>query len=285
MAPYTPTQLALNNLYDAVRRELEEQFLGRSEALDQREAQLQKRERGLEDRLQMLEISDIVALASPCRARIERDFSRTAVCERSLCRSSDASVSSLDKSAAYSCPAACTELALVVQDLPTAKTSGFPAGTSESEYSICGEFAAEPLGGQRPLRATQEKPLENLKDLAGDVCDESCGSVSRPRSASLGALAKSRPPCPVGGQRSINKENNSQSAFSGRNAAAMRSGMSADHSKRVSGSDQGTSGPPRIPHNRRSSMGPLHWSKGWTCKPRQEASLPNVDSSSMHGLR
>lgn len=287
MAPSTPAQLALNNLYDAVRRELEEQFLGRSEALDRREAQLQKRERGLEDRLedrmQMLEISDIVALPSPCRAQIERDFSQNGACDYSPCCSSDAGISSLDKSAAYNNPAACTDLALVVQDSTAQNTSGFPAGTSESEYSISGEFAPEPLGGQRPLRAMQEKPLETPKELAGDVCDY--GSANRPRSASLRALAKSRVPCPVEGQRLTNKENHALAGFPSRNPAAMRPGMAYEHSKRLAGSDQGTSGPPRMPHHRRSSTGSLHWPKSWTCKPREEAGLPNVGGSSMHGLR
>lgn len=300
MAPSTPAQLALSSLYDAIRRELEEQFLGRSEALDRREAELEKRERGLEDRLQMLDISDIVAMPSPCRARSGFKSSHNAANEVCLCSSGDTGINSLDKSVVSNDPAACEILALVLQDLSNQKASGFPAGTGESEYSMCGEFAPERLGGQRPLRATQEKSLETSKDSAGDVCNESFGPASRPgsafgpasrpgsaaRSASLRSLAKSRVPSPVeGGQRSTNKENQPMAGFPGRNLAAMRLGILSEQSKlRVSGLDQSAPGPHRMPPHRRST-GSLHWQKGWASKPGEESGLPNVGGSSTHGLR
>lgn len=191
MSPSPSAQLALSGLYDLVRREVEAQLAGWAAALDQREAELARRERGLEDRLQTLDISDIAACPpSPRVIGHERaeDNSLLSLTKADIsivgCQEEEEGEAPPQASKSHVDGAATT----ITTREPLSQKAGDPVTIGGG--FVPNTFVCEPLGG----RHLPKKVLDSSFDSQDNSCNKL--SVSFDQSASL-----PRMPCSLPGQK------------------------------------------------------------------------------------
>lgn len=201
MSPSPSAQLALSGLYDVVRREVEAQLAGWAAALDQREVELARRERGLEDRLQTLDISEIAAC--PPSPRTHDACTRTE--DNSLLSLTKADISIVGCQEEEECEAPPPASKSHADGAARATTLREPLSQKSGEFAVsAGGFersASEPLG----VRHLPKKVLDSSFESQENSCNKL--SVSFDQSASLPRMSGS-----VLGQKVTNKENQSQGA-------------------------------------------------------------------------
>lgn len=200
MSPSPSAQLALSGLYDVVRREVEAQLAGWAVALDQREVELARRERGLDDRLQTLDISEI----APCPPSPRTHDACTRTEDNSLLSLSRADISIVGCQEEEECEAPPPASKIHADSASMATTLREPLSQK------AGESAAN-IGGVMPS-ATVSEPL-GVRHLPKKVLDSSFESQENPcnkltvsfeQSASLPRMSGS-----LLGQKVTHKENQS----------------------------------------------------------------------------
>eukprot|EP00930_Biecheleria_cincta_P039628 TRINITY_DN27223_c0_g2_i1.p1 TRINITY_DN27223_c0_g2~~TRINITY_DN27223_c0_g2_i1.p1 ORF type:complete len:333 (+),score=44.10 TRINITY_DN27223_c0_g2_i1:60-1058(+) len=202
MSPSPSAQLALSGLYDVVRREVEAQLAGWATALDQREAELTRRERGLEDRLQTLDISDIAA----CPPSPRTHDTCTRIEDNSLLSLTKADISIVGCQEEEECEAP-PDSKSRADGAATATTLREPLIQKAGDSAVIAvgfvpsTCISEPLGGRHLSK--------NVLDSSFESQEGSCNklSVSFEQSASLPRMSGS-----LLGQKATNKENQSLGA-------------------------------------------------------------------------
>lgn len=203
MSPSPSAQLALSGLYDVVRREVEAQLAGWAAALDQREVELARRERGLEDRLQTLDISEIAAC--PPSPRTHDACTRTE--DNSFLSLTKADISIVGCQEEEECEAPPPASKSHADGAATAATLREPLGqkAGESAAIAVGSVPSAAVSESLGVRHLPKKALDSSFESQENSCNKL--SVSFDQSASLPRMSGS-----LLGQRVTNKENQSLGA-------------------------------------------------------------------------